>query len=436
MLFPLSTDYFREKWGHAGFQRYFANMSWMFVGRVFVMIVSFVVNIYMARYLGPGDYGLLNYTFSFVGLFGFMASLGIESVIGREIIKNHDRKDEFIGTSFFLKLFGSVAAIVTILIAARLSTDDPLLLGLISLYSLVYIFNAFGIIDTYFQSQVLSKYPTIIMIGGGILSAILKIAVMAWGGSVLWLVGVYTLESIIVTLGLLYVFVLKGHSFRGWRFDGRIALNILKDSLPLMLSGIAVTVYMDIDQIMIKNLMGNEAAGVYAVAVKLSEFWYFIPGVIVGAVYPAIVNARIMSNELYENRLKKLYFLMFWLSTFIAFCTMAFGYHIVHMLYGIEYLGAVNALSIYVWAGIAVSLSFVMNHYLIVENYTKISALTTVIGAVVNVALNIFLIPKYGLSGAASATLISYFISTFSIVFFRSTRAHVFLMLKSIVQKT
>lgn len=304
--------YVIEKWNHTGFRRYFANMSWMFAGRIFVMAIAFFVNIYMARYLGPENYGLLNYTFSFVGLFGFLASLGIENVLSREIIKDHSRKDEIIGTAFFLKFGGSVLAFIVMVLAAWFSTDDIVLIGLISLYSLIYIFSAFGVIDTYFQSQVLSKYPTIIMIAGGVVSALLKVVIMIAGGGLIWLVGVYTLEGLLSMLGLLYFFFKKGHTFKAWRFDPRIAISILKDSLPLMLSGVAVTVYMDIDQIIVKHMLGNESAGVYAVAVKLSEVWYFIPGVIAGALFPAIVNAKKVGQELYEARLKKLYFLMFW----------------------------------------------------------------------------------------------------------------------------
>ncbi len=427
--------YVIEKWNHTGFRRYFANMSWMFAGRIFVMAIAFFVNIYMARYLGPENYGLLNYTFSFVGLFGFLASLGIENVLSREIIKDHSRKDEIIGTAFFLKFGGSVLAFIVMVLAAWFSTDDIVLIGLISLYSLIYIFSAFGVIDTYFQSQVLSKYPTIIMIAGGVVSALLKVVIMIAGGGLIWLVGVYTLEGLLSMLGLLYFFFKKGHTFKAWRFDPRIAISILKDSLPLMLSGVAVTVYMDIDQIIVKHMLGNESAGVYAVAVKLSEVWYFIPGVIAGALFPAIVNAKKVGQELYEARLKKLYFLMFWLPVGIAAATTVFAHYAVLFLFGQEFIGAVSSLRIYVWAGIATSLGFALSQYLVTENFTAISALTSVCGALINIVLNVILIPLYGIDGAAYATLISYVSATFSIVLFKKTRKHALFILKSLIPR-
>jgi O-antigen/teichoic acid export membrane protein len=430
-----SWEYLKTKWNHTGFQRYFANMSWMFAGRIFILFIAFFINAYMARYLGPNNYGLLNYTFSFVGLFAFIASLGLDSIVNREIIKNHAKKDEIIGTSFFLKATGSLVAIIIIFISARLTVDEPVLLGLISLYSLVYVFNAFGVIDTYFQSQALSKYPVIVMITTGVITTILKIAVIMSGSGIIWLVGVYTLESFTGAIGMMYFFIRRGNSFRKWVFNPKIAISILRDSWPLILSSIAVTIYMDIDQVMIKNMISNESLGIYAVAVKLSEVWYFIPGVIIASVFPAIVNAKLVSEGLYTGRIMKLYSLVFWLSFGIALFTTIFASLIIHMLFGEQYLGAVTALRIYTWAGVAVSLGFVLRQYLIVENFTKISAITTVVGAVINVILNIIFIPKYGINGAATVTVISYTLATFSVLLFKNTRSHAKVIFKSIIPK-
>ena len=269
-MYIFSWKYIKEKWAHIGFQKYFQNMSWMFTGRIFSLVIAFFLNTYVARYLGPENYGLLNYTFGFVGLFGFIASLGIDSVLSRELIKDPSKKDQIIGTSFYIKLTGSIVSIMAIIIVAILTTDDPLLLGLISMYSLVYMFNAFGVVTTYFESQALSKYPIITMMFVNIMSTVLKIIVIITGAGVIWLTGVYVLEGLVSAMMMLYFFISKGHSFKKWVFNIDIAKNILRDSWPLMLSSIAVTIYMDIDQVMIKNMMSNESLGIYSVAVKLS----------------------------------------------------------------------------------------------------------------------------------------------------------------------
>ena len=432
-MYIFSRDYIKEKWNQAGFQRYFRNTGWLFFARIFILVVAFFINAYMARYLGPGNYGLLNYVFSFVGLFGFIASLGIESIANREIVKYHEKKNLIIGTSFYLKLFGSIIAIFLILIIGHITTSDPILFGLISMYSINYIFSAFNIIDIYFQSQVLSKYPAIATIIAGIISAILKIIAMSLGAGIIWLTAIYVLESAVITVGLLFFFIYNGHNIREWVFDKATAFIILKDSWPLMVSTVAWSIYMKIDQVMIKNMIGNEQTGIYAVAAKLSEFWYFIPGIICGSVFPAIVNAKKVSESLYNERLKKLYGLMFWLSLSVAIIITIFAYIIIYILFGTAYLGAVNPLRIYVWGGIGVSLGCVLNYYLLIENRTKINAVSAVIGALLNIILNIILIPRYGINGAAFASFVSYTAIIIAILLFKKNRLQAKIIFKSIM---
>ncbi len=425
--------YLKEKARHPGIQRYSKNTAWMFLARIFILAIAFFVNAYMARYLGPANFGLLNYVFSFVGLFGFLASLGVENIANREIVTDHSKKNLIVGTSFYLKLFGSLIAILVIFIFARFTTSDGILLGLISMYSISYIFSAFNIIDVYFQSQVLSKYPAIVTISAGIISAILKIVAMSLGLGIIWLTAIYVFEGVIITIGLLFFFIRNKHSIKEWIFDKTIALAILKDSWPLMLSSIAWGVYMKIDQVMIKNMIGNEETGIYAVAAKMAEFWYFIPGMICASVFPAIVNAKKTSKELYEKRLGKLYSLMFWLSLLVAVFISIFAYYIIYILFGNQYLEAVTTLRIYVWAGIAVSLGSALGYYLITENLTKVTAIATVIGAIVNVILNFILIPKYGINGAAIASVISYTMVTFSMFIFKNSGKHLILISKALI---
>ena len=429
----LSTDYIKEKWQHAGFQKYLKNTSWMFFGRFFTLGVSFFIGIYIARYLGPSNYGLLSYVTSFVGLFGFLASFGIDSIVSREIINNHDKKDEIIGTGFYIKIVGSLIAIVSVLIVSFFTTKDLFTLGLIWLFSLNFIPQSFNILETYFQSQVLSKKVVTAQVAANIISTILKISVILLNKGIFWLTLIYIIETSIYALILLFSFRKFGNHIRKWRFNIGVAKSLLKDSWPLMLSAVAISIYMKIDQVMIKNMLGNEQAGIYAVAAKLSEVWYFIPGIICTSLFPSIINTMNASKELFENRMQKLYSLMFWISFFIASFTTIFSYLIIKILFGAAYMGAVTTLQIYVWAGVAVFLGGAVGQYLIVSNLTKISFYNTALGALVNVTLNIILIPKIGIAGAAIATLISYLTATFGIFLFKSTRRQGLLILKSII---
>lgn len=421
-----------EVWQHAGFQKYFLNTGWMFIARVFMLAVAFFVNVYIARYLGPSNYGLLSYVFSFVGLFAFLSSFGIESIASREIIKNHSEKDKIVGTSFFLKLGGSFLATGVVALVSFLTTHDAFLFSLISLYALTFLFTAFNIVEVYFQSQVLSKYPAIVTIVSGIVSAIMKIVVIIMGKGIVWLAAIYMLESVLISVGLLYYFVQHGHSLRTWVFDKELAVSMLRDSWPLMFSFLAFGVYMKTDQVMLKHMLGNESVGIYAVAAKLSEFWYFIPSIICASLFPAIMNAKKISKELFEHRLKKLYSLMFWISFGVATLVTLFGHQLILIIFGNQYLGALTVLRIYVWAGIGVSVGYVIYYYLLAENLTKINAFSMVFGAVTNVVLNFLLIPRYGISGAAFASFISYTVITLVSLLFKSTRSQIGLILKAV----
>ena len=429
----LSLSYIKEKWMHAGFQKYLKNTGWMFFGRFVTLGISFFIGIYIARYLGPANYGLLNYVMSFVGLFGFLASFGVEGIVSREIIKDHDKKDELIGTAFYIKLIGSFIAILSVFAVSLFTTKDIFTLGLIWIFSLSFIPQAFGVIEIYFQSQVLSKKVVSAQIISNVLSVVLKIICITFDKGIFWLTLIFLIEASIHGTILLFSFRKFGNHIRDWRFNAGIAKSILKDSWPLMLSSVAIGIFMKIDQVMIKNMLGNEQAGIYAVAVKLSEAWYFIPVLICGSLSPSIMKAYSISKELFESRIKKLYSLMFWSSFAIAIITTFLAYPIIKILFGDYYLGSVIVLQIYIWAGISVFLGVVLGQFLLANNLTKIGFYNTLLGLLTNIILNIILIPIFGISGAAFATLISYTQTIFGIFIFKESRHHLLLILKSII---
>lgn len=428
----LSLSYIKEKWLHAGFQKYLKNTGWMFFGRFFTLGVSFFVGVYIARYLGPANYGLLSYVMSFVGLFGFLTSFGIDGILGREIIKDHSRKDELIGTGFYIKIAGSILAIISIFVISIFTIKDIFTLGLIWIFSLSFIPQAFNIIEIYFQSQVLSKKVVIAQILANIVSLVLKVICIVFDKGIFWLTLIYLVEASVYGLLLLVSFRSFGNHIRKWRFSLSVAKGLLRDSWPLMLSSVAISIYMKIDQVMIKNILGDEQAGIYAVAVKLSEVWYFIPMLICGSLSPSIVRAYGISNTLFESRMKKLYSLMFWSSFTIAILTTILAYPIIKILFGSAYVGSVTTLQIYTWAGIAVFIGVAVGQYLLIANFTKISFYVTILGALINILLNVILIPKFGINGAAIATLVSYAVSNFGIFLFSKTKKQGLLILKSI----
>jgi len=191
-------------------------------------------------------------------------------------------------------------------------------------------------------------------------------------------------------------------------------------------------IYMRIDQVMIKNMMSDEAVGYYSAAVRLCEAWYFIPVTLCNAIFPAIVNAKNVSEQFYNNRMQKLYDLLTWLAIGIAIPVTIFSALIIQLLFGADFAEASPVLTVYIWAGVAVFLGVASSQYLINENFTKLSFFRTSVGMVLNVVLNFIFIPMYGIIGSAIATLISYTISTFSIITTKEGRFQTRMMLKSL----
>lgn len=242
-------------------------------------------------------------------------------------------------------------------------------------------------------------------------------------------------DSVVLALGYVYFYFTKGSLKSFLNFQKSTAVSLLKDSWPLILSGLVIMIYMRIDQVMIKEMLGAEAVGQYAAAVRISEAWYFIPVVISSSLFPAIINAKKQSEELYYKRLQRLYDLMVWLAIAVALPMTFFSDWVVNLLYGNPYKQAGRVLMIHIWAGVFVALGVASGKWYIAENLQLLSFWRTFYGMLSNIILNYILIPIYGIIGCAIATLISYSIAGFWADFFNVVTKKVFFMkLKSFIK--
>ncbi|MFA5023518.1 MAG: flippase [Patescibacteria group bacterium] len=421
-IFARIEKFVPEKWRwilkHEGVRRYGANTGWMFGGQMFSLLVSFFIGAWIARYLGPENYGVLSYALSFAGLFAFIASLGIDGVLGREIVKFPEKRDDLLGTSFVLKIIGGLTAFALVCVAAILFENNFLIRILIILFGLSFILQAIGVISIFFQSKVEAKQTIKAQFFAMIISSLLKIFLILTHLGVIWLMLIYVLDAVWSGLGLLFVYRQAGLKINNWKFSANLAISILKDSWPLMLSGAATFIYMKIDQVMIGQMLDNESVGLYAVAIKLSEVWYFIPGIICASLFPALINARQLDIKKYYQRLKNLYLFMFFLALAISILVTIIAKPLIIILFGSAYISSIPILQIYIWSSIGIFVGAAVSQYLIAENMMKTVFVTSILGMLANVILNFILIPKTGLLGAALASLISYIATPFLILLF------------------
>ncbi len=398
----------KKVWCSPGFKRYFVNTGWLFFEKISKMVITLFVGVYVARYLGPSNYGLLSYAISWVVLFSAIATLGLDKIVIRDLVRDEKKRDELLGTTFFLKITGSILLLGILAVAVRFTTNDNFTNLLIFVIALTTIFQSFNVINFYFQSRVLSKYVVYARMVSGISSAIIKLLLIYFKMGLMYFAAVMVVESVILAIGLIITYTKQKLNISIRRPKFNLAKRLLRDSWPLMLSGIAISIYMRIDQVMIKEMLDTRAVGNYAVAVKLSEVWYFIPMAITGSLFPAIINAKKISEKIYYGRLQKLYDLMTWLAIGIALLATFLANDIIRLLFGAQYQDAAGVLRIYIWASIAVFFGTAWSKWILVENGQKIIVYFHIVSMAVNIVLNVLMIKQYGIVGAAWATVISY----------------------------
>ncbi|SFV56618.1 Membrane protein involved in the export of O-antigen, teichoic acid lipoteichoic acids [hydrothermal vent metagenome] len=413
---------------HKGFLRYFKNTTWLFGERVLRMIVGLFIGVWVARYLGAEQFGLLSYAQSFVGLFSAVATLGLDSIIVRELVKDISHQDRLIGTAFGLKLMGAFGVLGLLIVAISFTSNDSYTNSLIFIIASATIFQSFNVIDLYFQSQVMSRYIVYANFISLTTSTIVKVYLLLHNAPLIYFAWVVLLDNIVLMCGFIYFYIHNSHTLKKWKFDTTLAKRLLKDSLPLVGSGIVVAIYMKIDQVMIKEMLDSGAVGNYAVAVRLSEVWYFIPMVISSSLFPAIINAKKVDEKLYYDRLQRLFNLMVWLSIAIAIPASLLSDWVIELLYTDLYSGASSVLKVYIWSCLFVFLGVASGKWYISENLQILAFWRTFYGMVANVVLNLILIPKYGILGAAIATLVSQIIATYLFDIFDKRTREIFYM--------
>jgi O-antigen/teichoic acid export membrane protein len=418
--------FFRERWTHIGLQRYLQNASWMFGVRIFSLGVSFLATMYIARNLGPNSFGQLNYALSLVGLFSFVASLGIDGIVYRDLIKYPEKKTELLGTAFWVRLIAGSATMLIVALYALFFAEDDVSRILILILSASFIFNSFQVILYDFQSRADSKYPSIVALAITVVINILKVSIIALGGGVIYLALIVLIETILYALSYVYIYITNANGLiTSWRFDRSYVPNLLKDSSPLIALSAFSVIYARIDQVFIKHLVDAASVGLYSAAVAVTEMWNFIPSILLGALFPAIVNAKTVSDTLYNKRLGKLTLLLFIFASIVAITITICATPLIRIIYGPAFLEASPILKIYIWSFIGNSFGLLITQYLITENSRKILSFVAFLPMVVNVVLNIILIPRLGTLGAAYATLISYSLIPFMLLPFKTTRQRI-----------
>ena len=419
---------------HSGFRKYFANTSWLLGERVLRMAVSLFVGIYVARYLGPERFGLLSYANSYVGIFTAIAILGLDGIVVRELVKSPDQRDTLLGTSFLLKVVGTLLMWVLILATLFFSNNDPLTSSLIAIIAFGVLFQTFNVIDYNFQAEVKSKYVVHSQIVQLIVSSITKLVLILKGLPLVWFAAVYSLDAIILAVGLAYAYSRNSGSIKKWKWNAKVALALLLDSWPLMFAYMSYLIYAKIDRIMIKEMLDEHNVGIYSAAYVLYEAPLFISLMIAKSVYPILV-------QYYQDNKNKFFQLYSTLSSYLTLLSylivlFIFIFHeiLIQITFGESFEESSKILMLLSFGMIPMFNAFLRSSYITITGNQKIILYTTLFSAMLNIVLNLLLIKAYGVIGAVYATVFTQTLSLIVLNFaFTNTRSISFIQAKSLL---
>lgn len=390
------------------------NIGWLTVDKILRLISGLMIGVWIARHLGPEDFGKLSFAVAFVSIFSLLAAVGLPGIVVRELVRRPRKKNEIISSAIFIQLIAGIFSYVLMaFIAMYIRPYDVFFIALILIIGVSAIFRFGDVAAYWFESQVKSKYIVIFQSIGLLLIIICKIIILIGDGGVYDFAMIIALESVVFAFLNFVALSYYGPKWKFFDFKLDEAVELIKQGWPLLLSGLSVIVYMRTDQIMLAELVGSKEVGIYAAASRISESWYFIPMAIIASLFPSILAARDLDSNLYYEKIQKIYDLMVWMSLMLAIPITFFSDFIINTIYGNDYEGAGIILAIHIWGSLFVLLGMASGKYLIAENKQYIALRRTVAGLVSNVALNAIMIPAWGGFGAAIATVISYSIASF-----------------------
>jgi len=389
-------------------QKALTNTGWLFGDKVLRMGVGLLVGVWVARYLGPEQFGLLNYAMAIVALFGAVASLGLNGIVVHDLVKEPETANETLGTTFLLQAVGGLLAFGLAVVAISFARpNDSLAKLVVAVLGFVMVFKSTEVVKYWFESQVKSKYVVWVENGVFLILAVVKVGLILMKAPLMAFVWAAFSEGTMVAAGLLGVYAWRGGVLNAWHIRYGRAKALLKDSWPLILSSMTIMIYMRIDQIMLGQMLGDEAVGIYSAAVRISEVWYFIPMIILPSLFPSIVAAKKQDEVLYRQRIRKSYDLMVLLAFAVAMPMTLLAKPFVLALFGVAYIDSATPLAVLMWSCVFVFFASAWAKGVLAEGRQKVFLLYDLSSVSINIALNLILIPRYGVTGAAVATAVS-----------------------------
>lgn len=411
------------------------NAGWLICGRVARMMITLVVGLLTARYLGPSNNGLLNYANAYVVFVTCFCTLGTNSVLVKEFMDAPQKEGEILGTTLLLRAASSfLSALVIVGIVCVVNRDEPTTIAVVAASSIGMVFHIFESLDYWFQSRLQSKVTAMVTLIAYAITSAYRVVLLVMGADVLWFAFASSLEY--VSMGTLLILAYRRNHGSKFTFSAAYAKALLRKSCHFILPGLMVAIYGQTDKIMLKQMMDDAAVGYYSTASSLSIVWCFVLSAIIDSMIPSIMSAHKTDHKEFVKRNKQLYAIVFYLSLFVSLCFTLLADVLISVMYGQAYMPSAPVLRIVTWCTAFSYLGVARGAWLVCEGKQKYLVYISAAAAVANVVLNWLLIPLWGASGAAVASVIAQFMSSIVGPFFvKPLRANSKMMIEAILLK-
>ena len=384
------------------------NATWIIVCRIAQAVFGLIINMFTARYLGPSNFGLITYATSLVTFVVPIMQLGFNNILVQEIVNNPDSEGVTLGTSIILDLISSICCMIGVTSFAFIANaSEPTTIIVCFLYSFILIFRSFELMQYWYQAKLLSKYTSVISLLAYFIVSGYKVFLLITEKSVYWFAVSNAFDYALISIGMLFMY----HKLGGkkLRFSLSVGKAMFSRSKHYILSSMMVVVFAQTDKIMLKLMIDESATGYYGAAVACAALSSFLFDAIIDSFRPSIFEGQKKSVEIFEHRLVLLYSLVIYLSLAQSVAMTILARYIVLILYGDKYLAAIDALRIVVWYTTFSYIGAVRNIWILANNQQHYLWIINLLGATANIVINALLIPRFGINGAAVASLITQF---------------------------
>lgn len=392
------------------------SIVWLVLEKIIFLGLSLAVTLAIARHLMPESFGRLNFLLALVSLAAPLMAMGLNSLITHEVIARPFDSQVIIGSALLLRIGSglTVAVLGSAVSYLIMPIEDWWLLILLFLSSAC---NAGQVIDYWLQSHVANHYAAVARLLVLVLMSGLRIGAVALDASFLAFGALLALEFFLVGGCYLFIYHRLSDGLGALKFSLSESRSLVLQSRWLLLSGVAAIIYLKIDQVMLGIILDDSAVGLYTAASRVSEVWYFVPAVLVTSYFPQLIHKRAYDATSYTSDLQKLNDSLLVLAIIVAVPVSLNASLFITMLYGDDYIEAAPVLVVHIWAAVLVFMRTLLSKWLITEKLLHLSLASQAAGALSNVFLNIYLIPLYGPLGAAYATVVSYAVAGYLVLF-------------------